>query len=78
MPAKLTALLQSRKFWALIASLAAITTGYLSGQMQAAPAIQSAIAALAAYMIGTGLDSSNQPPALPAENPVKTITYQKL
>ena len=77
MPTKLTALLQSRKFWALIASLAAILTGYLSGQMPAPAAIQSAIAALAAYMISTGLDNS-QPPALPAENPIKTITYQKL
>ena len=57
MSTKLKALLQSRKFWALIASLAAIITGYLSGGLTVSVAVQSAIAALAAYMVGTGLDN---------------------
>jgi hypothetical protein len=54
---KIELLLRSRKFWALIAGVAAIVTGYLAGGLKIDEAIQAFIAALAAYMIGTGLDS---------------------
>jgi hypothetical protein len=62
MDPKLKAVLRSRKFWALLAATAAITLGYLGNSMSMAEAIQAEIAALAAYMIGTGLDNG-QPPA---------------
>lgn len=59
MPAKLLQLLQSRKFWALITALASIVLGVIYGGMPVSQAVQAAIAALAAYMIGTGLDSTS-------------------
>lgn len=55
---KFRALMRSRKFWALIAAVAAIVSGYMAGGLKMDVAIQAMIAALAAYMIGTGLDSS--------------------
>ena len=77
MPAKLQALLTSRKFWALIIALIAALSGYLTGSLAAPAAIQAAVAALMAYMIGTGLES---PPAAitPPEKTVRTIHYDKL
>ena len=54
---KLKTLLQSRKFWALITSLVAIGCTVYLGTVPITEAIQLAVAALAAYMIGTGLDS---------------------
>jgi hypothetical protein len=56
---KLELLMRSRKFWALIAGVAAIVTGYLAGGLPMDQAIQALIAALAAYMVGTGLDKGN-------------------
>ena len=56
---KLKRLLQSRKFWALIASLVAIGSAVYTGTMPAEQAIQAVVAALAAYSIGTGLDNGN-------------------
>jgi len=41
----------------LIAAVAAIVSGYFAGGLVMAEAIQALIAALAAYMIGTGLDN---------------------
>ena len=60
MPVKLSALLQSRKFWALVASLVAIGLGAYNGVVTPTVAIQSAVTALAAYAIGTGLDDSGK------------------
>lgn len=54
---KLTYLLQSRKFWALVISLTAIWTAFFAGGMPLTEAIRLTVAALAAYAIGTGLDS---------------------
>ena len=62
---KLKALLASRKFWALVAALVTIGCGYFTGTVTAPVAIQSAVAALAAYMVGTGLETP-APPAAPA------------
>ena len=61
LPRKMVQVLQSRKFWALIASLAAIITGLAERGINTNQAIQAAIAALAAYMIGTGLDQGTPP-----------------
>ena len=55
---KFRALMRSRKFWALIAAVAVIVSGYMAGGLRMDEAIQAMIAALAAYMVGTGLDSS--------------------
>ena len=55
---KLKALLQSRKFWALIVSLVAIGVGVYNGAISSATAVQAAVAALAVYSIGTGIEDS--------------------
>lgn len=54
---KLKALLQSRKFWALIVALVGVGTAAYTGKMVTADAINAAVAALMAYMVGTGLDN---------------------
>ena len=54
---KLKALLKSRKFWALIASLVAVGGGYYTGSIAIFDALQLVVAAFAAYSIGTGLDN---------------------
>jgi len=54
---KLKALFKSRKFWALIGSLIAVAAGYFSGNVNVFDSLQLAVAAFAAYSIGTGLDS---------------------
>ena len=77
MPSKLESLLKSRKFWALIIALGSILSGYLSGNMAAAPAIQAAIAALAAYMVGTGLESQSAAQIRPDVPAVRTIASPK-
>ena len=60
-------ILRSRKFWALVASIAAIWTTYLAapGALTPAQAVQATVAALAAYAIGTGLEGPRvvDPPA---------------
>ena len=52
---KLKALLTSRKFWALIAGLAAIAGTLATGQIDSWQALQAAIAALAVYSTGIAL-----------------------
>ncbi len=54
---KVYRLLQSRKFWALVVALVAISAGYSTGQVDTWQAVQASVAALSAYAIGTGLDS---------------------
>lgn len=53
---KLSALLQSRKFWALIASLTAIWTAVYTGSLDVPAAINATVAAFASYSLGVALD----------------------
>lgn len=65
---KVKQLVQSRKFWALVASLASIVAGMLASganHLAAPDAIKLAVAAFAAYKVGTGLDSAGQVKTLP-------------
>ncbi len=55
---KLKSLLKSRKFWALIAAIAIIASGYFAGGVDAGSAVNQAIAAIAAYMIATGIEDA--------------------
>ena len=57
-------ILRSRKFWALVASVAAIWTAYVAapGSLTPAQAVQATVAALAAYAIGTGLEGAPSAP----------------
>jgi hypothetical protein len=54
---KLKQVLQSRKFWALVAALVTIAAGYFTQGIDMWQAIQAVVASLAAYAIGTGLDN---------------------
>lgn len=63
---KVKGVLQSRKFWALVVALVAVGCGYFTGAMAPTVAIQTAVAALSAYAIGTGLDNGT-PPGAPAQ-----------
>lgn len=55
---KLKSLLQSRKFWALVIALSGIWTSVYVGALPVPDAINASVAALAGYMVGTGLDNS--------------------
>ena len=55
---KIKAILQSRKFWTLVASLVAIAASYSQSQITDWQAIQAAIAAGAAYSVGTAIEAS--------------------
>jgi len=65
---KIKSVLQSRKFWALVASLVGLGCGIYSGALTPVQAAPLAVAALAAYSIGTGIEDSAPPtpPAAPA------------
>ena len=52
---KLSALLQSRKFWALVISLTGIWTAVSVGSLNVPDAINASVAALAAYSVGTAI-----------------------
>lgn len=54
---KLKYLLGSRKWWACIAAIAAAVTAALTGETSWAVAVNLIVGALAAYMVGTGLDN---------------------
>jgi hypothetical protein len=54
-PEKLKLLLQSRKFWVLIAALASIAATLASGAIDGWQALQAAIAALAVYSTGIAI-----------------------
>ena len=60
MPAKLTNLLQSRKFWALVVALVAVAAGFFQNQIDEWQAIQAAVAALSAYSLATGISTSGK------------------
>lgn len=55
---KLTALLHSRKFWALVAALVGCAAGMALGEIDPWQALQAAIAALAAFMTGVAIEDS--------------------
>ncbi len=57
MSEKLKRLLQSRKFWALIASIVSIAAGYYTGGVDVFETLKLLIAAFAAYSISTGLET---------------------
>jgi len=57
---KITNLLQSRKFWALVASAVAIIGAWQTGGMAGNDAANTLVAALAAYSIATGIEDSGQ------------------
>ena len=54
---KFQAILRSRKFWVMVASLVAVAAGYFQGQIDMWQAIQSAVGAGAAYSVATGIES---------------------
>ena len=54
---KLKDVLQSRKFWALVIASSAIWTAFSVGGLSIQDAINAQVAALAAYSIGTGLET---------------------
>ena len=55
---KLKALLQSRKFWALVLALVSIAAGFAQGGITEWQAVQAAVSALAAYSIGVAIEDS--------------------
>ncbi len=57
---KITNLLQSRKFWALVASAVAISGAWETGGMAGNDAANALVAALAAYSIAKGIEDSGQ------------------
>jgi len=50
--------LHSRKFWALVLALLTIIAGYATQQLDAWQAIQTAVAALAAYSTGVAIEDA--------------------
>ena len=52
---KLLRLLQSRKFWVLVAAIVTIAGSYATNQVDAWQALQALIAALAAYTAGIAI-----------------------
>ena len=54
---KLKELLLSRKFYTLIAALAVTTNLFANGQVDAGTALNAAIAAFAAYTVGTAIEN---------------------
>ncbi len=57
---KARALLSSRKFWALAASIVTLIGAVQTGTMQPAEAANTLVAALAAYSLATGIDDSGR------------------
>ncbi len=52
--------LRSRKFWALLAALAAVAAGLSSGQIDTWQAVQAVIAALAVYSTGVAIEDAGR------------------
>lgn len=53
---KFQALLQSRKFWALVSSLVAVGFGLYNGAINAEQAANLVIGALSAYSLGVAIE----------------------
>ena len=58
MPQKLKDILISRKFWATVSALALIWVSFAQHAVDINTAIQSTIAAVAAYVIAVGIEDS--------------------
>lgn len=58
--AKAQAVLKSRKFWALVASLVAIAAAYSTGDVQVWQALTAVVAALAAYSTATAIEDNGR------------------
>ncbi len=54
-PTKIKLLLQSRKFWVLVAALAATASALAAGKIDEWQALQAAIASLAVYCTGIAI-----------------------
>lgn len=54
---KLTQVLRSRKFWALIASIVTVGGAFNTGQIAGDAAANALVAALAAYSIATSIEA---------------------
>ena len=57
---KFAELLKSRKFWATIGSLTLIAGLFFTGQIDPGQAVNAIIAALGAYVVGTGISDSGK------------------
>lgn len=55
---QLLQMLRSRKFWALLAALAATAAAYFTGRIDAWQTVQALIAALAVYSTGVALEDN--------------------
>ena len=60
MSPKLSALLQSRKFWTLVTALVTVGGGVATGQMPYDQAALAAVGALSAYTLGTSIEAHGQ------------------
>jgi len=49
-------ILQSRKFWALLAAVVGIAAGYGTGQVPAWESVQALVAATATFALATGIE----------------------
>ena len=54
---KIWELLKSRKFWALVAAVVAVAASLATGEITELQALQLAVQALMAYIVGTGIES---------------------
>lgn len=59
---KIKQLLASRKFWALVASLASIGAGVASKSITASHAVDLVVIALSAYKVGTAIEGAPKMP----------------
>jgi hypothetical protein len=57
---KIAKILRSRKFWALVAALIGVASGFYSGGVDAFQSLQLAIGAVSAYVIGTGIEAAGE------------------
>ncbi len=62
MSQKLRDLFMSRKFWALVASLATTAGMFASKQVTGAQALAAVIASLSAYKLGTAIEAAKVGP----------------
>ena len=54
---KIWELLKSRKFWALVAAIVGVAAALATGEITELQALQLAVQALMAYIVGTGIES---------------------
>ena len=54
---KIWELLKSRKFWALVAAIVGVAAALATGEITELQALQLAVQALMAYIVGTGIEA---------------------